>query len=298
MKFDVVKKGYDKAQVHEYIQTITNENNDIITNLKSEIDELKKQKDELTQVVASYENKKNEIFVAFVEAQESSAKLKARAEQRFATEMERLQLFKQKWTAYAKQMARSLAPEQVENFAKATQKFEEILALYAKETAVLPSENIAEKPQQEKTFDPLKKVEKFLNNFNDDPVVSQPAMQNAPQEQIVYAEVQQIVEPQFDEVFDQSQIEITQAEIEEEIAVIKAPLELEEVAEELVDMVDVEQVVVQEPEKQEDIQQKVENLFKEENKVLQIENNDIEQNEIYNVQQSLEDLCKELGLID
>ena len=63
-------------------------------------------------------------------------------------------------------------------------------------------------------------------------------------------------------------------------------------------MVDVEQVVVQEPEKQEDIQQKVENLFEEENKVLQIENNDIEQNEIYNVQQSLEDLCKELGLID
>ena len=297
MKFDVVKKGYDKEQVHEYIQTITNENNDIITGLKSEIDELKKQKDELAQVVAGYEKKKNEIFVAFVEAQESSAKLKARAEKRFEAEMERLQLFKQKWTEYAKQMARTLAPEQVENFAKATQKFEEILSLYAKESEVLPSQNIAEKPQQEKTFDPLKKVEKFLNNFNDNPVVPQSTVQNASQE-VAGAEFEQIVEPQFDDVFEQTQIEISQAEIEEEIAVIKAPLELEEVAEELVDMVDVEQVVVQEPEKQEDIQQKVENLFKEENKVLQIENNDIEQNEIYNVQQSLEDLCKELGLID
>lgn len=297
MKFDVVKKGYNKEQVHEYIQTITNENNDIITGLKSEIDELKKQKDELAQVVAGYEKKKNEIFVAFVEAQESSAKLKARAEKRFEAEMERLQLFKQKWTEYAKQMARTLAPEQVENFAKATQKFEEILSLYAKESEVLPSQNIAEKPQQEKTFDPLKKVEKFLNNFNDDPVVPQSTVQNASQE-VAGAEFEQIVEPQFDDVFEQAQIEISQAEIEEEIAVIKAPLELEEVAEELVDMVDVEQVVVQEPEKQEDIQQKVEKLFEEENKVLQIENNDIEQNEIYNVQQSLEDLCKELGLID
>ena len=297
MKFDVVKKGYNKEQVHEYIQTITNENNDIITGLKSEIDELKKQKDELAQIVAGYEKKKNEIFVAFVEAQESSAKLKARAEKRFEAEMERLQLFKQKWTEYAKQMARTLAPEQVENFAKATQKFEEILSLYAKESEVLPSQNIAEKPQQEKTFDPLKKVEKFLNNFNDDPVVPQSTVQNASQE-VAGAEFEQIVEPQFDDVFEQAQIEISQAEIEEEIAVIKAPLELEEVAEELVDMVDVEQVVVQEPEKQEDIQQKVEKLFEEENKVLQIENNDIEQNEIYNVQQSLEDLCKELGLID
>ena len=297
MKFDVVKKGYNKEQVHEYIQTITNENNDIITGLKSEIDELKKQKDELAQIVAGYEKKKNEIFVAFVEAQESSAKLKARAEKRFEAEMERLQLFKQKWTEYAKQMARTLAPEQVENFAKATQKFEEILSLYAKESEVLPSQNIAEKPQQEKTFDPLKKVEKFLNNFNDDPVVPQSTVQNASQE-VAGAAFEQIVEPQFDDVFEQAQIEISQAEIEEEIAVIKAPLELEEVAEELVDMVDVEQVVVQEPEKQEDIQQKVEKLFEEENKVLQIENNDIEQNEIYNVQQSLEDLCKELGLID
>ncbi len=298
MKFDVVKKGYDKAQVHEYIQTITNENNDIITGLKSEIDELKKQKDELAQVVASYEKKKDEIFVAFVEAQESSAKLKARAEKRFEAEMERLQLFKQKWTAYAKQMARTLAPEQVENFAKATQKFEQILALYAKESAVLPSENIAEKSQQEKTFDPLKKVEKFLNNFNDDPVAPQPVISNISQEQILYAQAEQIVEPQFDEVFEQAQIEITQAEIEEEIAVIKAPLELEEVAEELVDVQDIEDIVVQQPEKQDDIQQKVEKLFEEENKVLQTENNDIEQNEIYNVQQSLEDLCKELGLID
>ena len=67
MKFDVVKKGYDKVQVHEYIQTITNEKNDIITNLKSEIDELKKQKDELAQVVAGYEKKKNEIFGKLLE---------------------------------------------------------------------------------------------------------------------------------------------------------------------------------------------------------------------------------------
>ena len=145
MKFDVVKKGYDKNQVDEYIQTITNENNDIITNLKSEIDELKRQKDELAQVVESYESKKNEIFVAFVEAQESSAKLKARAEKRFDAEMERLQLFRQKWTCYAKQVTKTLTPEQAESFDLASQRFEEILSAYSKEVKVLQPEQTAEK---------------------------------------------------------------------------------------------------------------------------------------------------------
>ena len=56
---------------------------------------------------------------------------------------------------------------------------------------------------------------------------------------------------------------------------------------------------MQQIEKQDAIKEKVQKLFEEEDRAAQeMENNDISQNEIFNVQQSLEDLCKELGLIE
>lgn len=280
MKFDVVKKGYDKAQVQEYIQNLTNENNDIITNLKSEIEELKKQKEELAQVVEGYEKKKEEVFVAFVEAQETSAKLKARAERRFEEEMERLQLFQQKWTSYAKQVTKTLAEDQAEQFEQASQKFQEILAVYEKEVKIIQPEQKAEEPQQEKTFNPLKKVAKFLDKFEQT------------EQKVVKVEQTEIEQPQIEQIL------VEENEKQEEIVVTKAPLELEEVAEELVDQQQIEPVVIEQIKKQDDIKQKVQQLFEEEDRLAQEENNDIAQNEIFNVQQSLEDLCKELGLID
>ncbi len=284
MNFNVVKKGYDKTQVNEYIQNLANENNEIITNLKTEIEELKRQKEELEQVVNGYEKKKDEIFVAFVEAQETSAKLKAKAEKRFADEMERLQLFQQKWTSYAKEMSKTLAPEQVEKFEQAGRKFEEILSLYDKEVKVLVPQEVAQ-TQQHKTFDPLKKVAKFLDNFDAQEVATQPANEQQPQiaEQIVEqeSEVQQV-----ETVYEADEVELT-----------KAPLELESLAEELVQE-EVEPVVVQNIEKQDSIKEKVQKLFEEEDKAAaEMEENDISQSDIFNVQQSLEDLCKELGLI-
>ncbi len=287
MNFNVVKKGYDKTQVNEYIQNLANENNEIITNLKTEIDELKRQKQELEQVVGSYEKKKDEIFVAFVEAQETSAKLKAKAEKRFADEMERLQLFQQKWTTYAKEVSKTLAPEQVEKFEQAGRKFEEILSLYDKEVKVLVPQEVAQ-TQQDKTFDPLKKVAKFLDNFDGQQVATQPTNEQQPQivEQIVEQEPVAAVQ-QAEAVQEPDEVELT-----------KAPLELESLAEELVEE-EVEPVVVQNIEKQDSIKEKVQKLFEEEDRAAaEMEENDISQSDIFNVQQSLEDLCKELGLIE
>ena len=283
MNFKVVKKGYDKIQVDEYIQNLTNENNEVVTNLKTEIEELKKQKAELEQVVNSYDKKKDEIFVAFVEAQETSAKLKAKAEKRFADEMERLQLFQQKWTDYAKEITKTLAPEQAEKFEQAGKKFEEILSLYDKDVRVLVPQQVAQ-TQQDKTFDPLKKVAKFLDNFDCNEVATQPIKNEQPQTE------QQIVKQEpIDEL-------TTTAEKTEEVK--KAPVELESLAEELVEE-DVEPVVVQNIEKQDSIKEKVQKLFEEEDKAtLEMDESDISQSDIFNVQQSLEDLCKELGLIE
>ena len=284
MNFNVVKKGYDKTQVDEYIQNLANENNEIITNLKTEIEELKRQKEELEQVVNGYEKKKDEIFVAFVEAQETSAKLKSKAEKRFADEMERLQLFQQKWTTYAQEVAKTLAPEQVEKFEQAGRKFEEILSLYDKEVKVLVPQEVAQ-TQQNKTFDPLKKVAKFLDNFDVQEVATQPANEQQPQTEQQTIELEPVVQ-QVETVQEPDEVELT-----------KAPLELESLAEELVEE-EVEPVVVQNIEKQDSIKEKVQKLFEEEDKAAaEMEENDISQSDIFNVQQSLEDLCKELGLI-
>ncbi|MBQ9715998.1 MAG: DivIVA domain-containing protein [Clostridia bacterium] len=280
MKFDVVKKGYDKTQVESYIRDITNENNQVVTDLKTEIEELKKQNDELSQKLGEYDKKKDEIFVAFVEAQETSAKLKSKAEKRFEEEMERLQLFQQKWTNYAKDVVKELAEQEAQKFEQASEKFKEILALYSKDVKVLQPKEQAEKPVQDKTFDPLKKVTKFLNNFEDVEV-------QKPVQPVVQPVVEQVVETKAEPVEEKDE------------DVTKAPLEVESVAEELVDEKQVESVVVQPPEKQDSIKEKVQKLFEEEDKAaLEMEANDISQNDIFNVQQSLEDLCKELGLIE
>lgn len=280
MKFDVVKKGYDKTQVESYIRDITNENNQVVTDLKTEIEELKKQNDELSQKLGEYDKKKDEIFVAFVEAQETSAKLKSKAEKRFEEEMERLQLFQQKWTSYAKEVVKDLAEEEAQKFEQASEKFKDILALYSKDIKVLQPKEQKEKPVQDKTFDPLKKVTKFLNNFDG-------------------VEVQKPVQPVAHPVVEQIAETKTEPVEEEDKNVTKAPLQVESVAEELVDEQQIEPVVVQPLEKQDSIKQKVQKLFEEEDKAaLEMEANDISQNDIFNVQQSLEDLCKELGLIE
>ena len=51
-------------------------------------------------------------------------------------------------------------------------------------------------------------------------------------------------------------------------------------------------------EKQDSIKEKVQNLFEEDKAALEMDESDISQSDSFNVQQSLEDLCKELGLIE
>ena len=174
------------------------------------------------------------------------------------------------------------APEQAEKFEQAGKKFEEILSLYDKDVKALVPQQVAQ-TQQDKTFDPLKKVAKFLDNFDCNEVATQPIKNEQPQTE------QQIVKQEpIDEL-------TTTAEKTEEVK--KAPVELESLAEELVEE-DVEPVVVQNIEKQDSIKEKVQKLFEEDKAALEMDESDISQSDIFNVQQSLEDLCKELGLIE
>ena len=131
--------------------------------------------------------------------------------------------------------------------------------------------------QQDKTFDPLKKVAKFLNNF-DNQEVATPSIR----------EEQQVLE----NIVQSEALEQTSFEAE---VVKEEPIEIEFLPDEPAEE-KVEPVIVQTVEKQEDI--KEQQLLKEETTVSETEENDISQSDIFNVQQSLEDLCKELGLIE
>lgn len=157
MKFDVVKKGYDRAQVDGYIRTLTEDNDKTVESQREAIEQLKEDNRKLSEKIDFYDKKKSEILAAFVEAQEAAARLKRKANARFDEEMARLDMFRQKWTAYAKEMIKTLTPLEAEKFDKMSEKFRRALEIYAKDAG--------EGKEQAKTesFDPLKKVTDYLD---------------------------------------------------------------------------------------------------------------------------------------
>ena len=94
MKFQTVRKGYDPSAVDEYIKKLADDDNNVITEQKAAIEQLKKQNRELEERLAGYDGRKEEIFSAFVEAQESSASLKRKAERLFEEEINRVKTLK------------------------------------------------------------------------------------------------------------------------------------------------------------------------------------------------------------
>lgn len=258
MKFDIVKKGYNPTQVEEYIRRLADDDNAVITEQKSAIEQLKEENRRLTEKLENYDRKKEEIFVAFVEAQETSARLKRKATQRFNEEMERLKLFQEKWTAYAKDVVKTLSPEEAEKFENMSKKFRTVLSVYAQDVEIVKPEARQPKKADDKVFEPLKKVAKYLDSVSyDEPSQRASAAQDEP-----VAET----EPVFD----------------------GRDLDAEELAQSIVD----------EAELSDDMSEKAvaQSIAEQAEEAFEIK--DISQSEIINVKQSLEDLCKELGIID
>lgn len=166
MKFQTVKKGYDPSAVDEYINKLTNDDNNIIAEQKTVIEQLKADNDELRRRLDGYDRRKDEIFGAFVDAQEAAASLKRRADRNFEAEIERLTAFRDKWTRYAKEVVKTLAPAEAEKFRALSDKFAAILSRYAKSAGeALPRKT---KDEDAQGFDPLKKVADILENFDNE----------------------------------------------------------------------------------------------------------------------------------
>lgn len=306
MKFDIVKKGYDPSQVDESIRRMTESNNAVVTEQKVAIEQLKEENHALTEKLNNYDKRKEEIFVALVEAQELSAKLKRKAQQRFDEEMERLILFQNKWTSYAKNIVKTLTPDEAEKFNEMSEKFQSILAVYAKDVTVANPEVKSIAQGNADVFNPLKKVTKFLETLEDVDEVDEEI--SAEQESVQSAQDVD-GEPAVVVVDDQDYLEDGETaveEIAEEQPELKSTVDLDKIiAQEEKTQVDINKVIEQGEKTFIDIDDAIEaevknthNIDKviaqEEEKVVQ----DITQEDILNVNQSLEELCRELGIGD
>ena len=169
MKFQTVRKGYDPSAVDEYIKKLADDDNNVITEQKAAIEQLKKQNRDLEERLAGYNGRKEEIFSAFVEAQESSASLKRKAERLFEEEINRVKTFRDKWTAYAAEVVKTMAPSEAEKFAALSEKFDAALYRYAEKAPKAPQKN---RRRDEGEFSPLKNVADLLDKFEKEEILS------------------------------------------------------------------------------------------------------------------------------
>lgn len=133
MKFDTEKKGYDKRQVDKYIFKLNENFNNTLAEQKEIAIHLKEQNELLNEKLAEFERSKNQIAEAVIEAQKEAAKLKRKAQNRFAEEMARLSEFRSKWTLYVKNAMAKAAPQELEKAREISGKLSKIMLIYGDE---------------------------------------------------------------------------------------------------------------------------------------------------------------------
>lgn len=295
MKFEIVKKGYNPSQVDESIRRMTDANNTVVTEQKVAIDQLKEENRVLTEKLNSYDKRKEEIFVALVEAQELAAKLKRKAQQRFDEEMERLMLFQNKWTSYAKNIVKTLTPDEAEKFNEMSQKFQTILAVYAKDVNVANPEVKPVMQGKTDVFNPLKKVTKFLEtlDYADEEETPDETFANDEEDSAIIVvdedyQTDEEYETVTDDYADLKSTVVIDRVIEQEE---KTAVDIDKVIEDGEKTLgDIDDIIA----KEEKTAYGIDKAIEQEERVLQ----DITQEDILNVNQSLEELCKELGITD
>jgi len=98
--FNIVKKGYAKEEVEEYIKKNTVYNEDKLKDQKVRIDELKQTVERLNKEIARLINREDDVKNALISATEKSNELLNTSRMRYAIEGQRLKLFREKWTNY------------------------------------------------------------------------------------------------------------------------------------------------------------------------------------------------------
>ena len=103
-RFKNAVHGYDKKQVNEYVEKMTEHNESKIRELEDCVDRLKQENDYLYAKNAEYRRNEERVSGAILQAMEIKGKIEKETEEKIALEEDRLVAFKNKWTAYARSL--------------------------------------------------------------------------------------------------------------------------------------------------------------------------------------------------
>lgn len=99
-KFDVVKKGYDIAQVNNYLTASVQSDKDALSEKSIRIEELKAENAALLREIEQLKKREKNVNEALMTAIEKAKEMDYSTKIRFALEGERIKLFRDKWLNY------------------------------------------------------------------------------------------------------------------------------------------------------------------------------------------------------
>lgn len=103
-RFAICRRGYDIDAVESYIALEQAKADEVQLQQRDRINRLKEECAELKDKIAVYEGRENQIKLALVTATENANRLSEDVKSRYRAELERLRLFRAKWTGAYEQM--------------------------------------------------------------------------------------------------------------------------------------------------------------------------------------------------
>lgn len=98
--FSVVKKGYNPAQVDDFISKLQKESGTIAKDLRLKNSELLKQLETMRQSLDVYKSQEKAISDAFIEAHRHALQIESAADAAYDAELSNLRFFHARWTEY------------------------------------------------------------------------------------------------------------------------------------------------------------------------------------------------------
>ena len=152
MKFDKSFRGYDVAQVDNYLKAQQERFEQVSSTQKQRIFELSDQVEQLQNQLAQYQLDEKAIKESLIESNKLALQLKDDAEKYSRVVFQRAKVFYATWQAYAKTMLNGFSSQEMEQFAQMLKKIEQLMANYgeppAQQEEVAPLTNPVQKVEQ------------------------------------------------------------------------------------------------------------------------------------------------------
>ena len=131
-KFDIKRRGYDKAQVDEYILNLTRNYERSLAAQRDRIESMKAEIAAKEKLLQEYISRKESITNSITQAVEKAKQIEYTAKVRYALEGERLAMFSSKWVRYCESMTNAVDNNLLQNaknyVASAKKQIEEVLS--------------------------------------------------------------------------------------------------------------------------------------------------------------------------